>query len=148
MDVFQLISNLKGKDTKLGCSAMNLLLQESENSADVYQFFDELYSLTKEKNSYMRTRGLLLICANAKYDKQNKINAVIDDLLTHTTDEKPITSRQFIAALPKLAEYKPELKEKIIKALESSNTLQYPDSMRPLVEKDIVNAVNAIKSQK
>lgn len=54
------------------------------------------------------------------------------------TDAKPITARQYIAALPELAEAKPEFIPRIRSALQQADLSGYPDSMQPLVLKDIV----------
>lgn len=39
-------------------------------------------------NSYIRTRGLTLIACNAKWDKDNKIDEIIDEYLKHIEDVK------------------------------------------------------------
>jgi len=68
-------------------------------------------------NSYMRTRGFLLISANAKWDEDYKIDEIIDNYLKHIKDIKPIIASQCIKALPNLAKHKPELRDDIIKTL-------------------------------
>lgn len=97
------------------------------------------------KNSYARTRALLLIAANARWDASGKIDALLDGYLAHILDEKPITSRQCVQALPELAEFKPELKERILRALGTADLSQYKDTMRPLIAKDIAAAAEQIE---
>ena len=60
-------------------------------------------------NSYIRTRGLLLIAVNAKWDAGNKIDEIIDKYLKCTTDEKPITARRCIKLLPAIVKYRQRL---------------------------------------
>ncbi len=70
------------------------------------------------KNVRNRTRRLTLIAYNAKWDKDNKIDEIIDEYLKHIEDVKPITARQCIKLLPMIAKNKPELKEDIVWALQ------------------------------
>lgn len=65
--------------------------------------------------------------------------------LEHITDEKPICARQCIKLLPLIAAAKPTLAPKIVSALRDANVARYPDSMRPLVQKDIRDSLLAIE---
>lgn len=105
-----------------------------------------LSDMLDSENSYIRTRGLTLLAYNAKWDKDNKIDEIIDKYLKHITDIKPITARQCIKLLPIIAEYKPELKNDILSALHKANISIYGDSMQSLVHKDIQKALNEIQS--
>lgn len=62
-------------------------------------------------------------------------------------DEKPITSRQCIKALPRLAKYKPNLAGRICSALNEADPKVYKDTMEPLIRKDIASALDLIKSK-
>lgn len=139
-----LIEKLHSKDNNIACNAMKALEKESECTNEIYQFFDQFADMINNSNSYVRNRGLILIAANAKWDEDNKIDEIIDEYLKHVTDDKPITSRQCIKGLPSIAKYKPDLKELIRTALLSANISQYSESMRPLVQKDILNALKHI----
>ena len=113
---------------------------------------------------------------------------LLDEFLSHVTDVKPITARQCVAALPEIAEAKPNLIPRIRAALEhpvrqaiqalksisnqyplavvdfvlddlgrpagkgfEANLMEqadlsgYPDSMQPLVLKDIVAALQKME---
>ena len=61
------------------------------------------------------------------------------------TDVKPITALQCVAALPEVAEAKPELIPRIRVALEQADLSGYPDSMQPLILKDIVEALRKLE---
>ena len=86
-----------------------------------------------------------MIAYNAKWDKDYKIDEVIDDYLKHITDVKPITARQCIKLLPVIAENKLELKNDILSALQKADISFYDDSMQPLVYKDIQKALKEIQ---
>jgi hypothetical protein len=74
-----------------------------------------------------------LLAYNAKWDKDYKIDEIIDKYLKHITDVKPITARQYIKLLPLIARYKPELKNDILSALYKANICVYDDSMQSLL---------------
>lgn len=140
------IKQLFGKVLRDGCNAYNALLGTSEKCPEVYEYLDEFFSKMSDQNSYIRTRALGLICANARWDEENRIDGHIDELLSHITDEKPITARQFIKSLPELAAQKPNLKEKIITALKNADFSVYPESMSALAAKDAAEAVADIEA--
>ena len=113
----------------------------SNGSDDVHSYMEEFFSMIDDSNSYIRTRALILIVENAKWDEEGRIEEEIERLLIHITDEKPITARQFIKLLPKLAGDKPELRGHIMEALKNADLSGYKeDTMRPLIEKDINEA--------
>lgn len=145
MEMEEKIDLMTGKDQYAGYDACMELLAESRQSDAVYAYLDRFAEMMDNKNSYARTRGLLLIAANARWDTSGKIDALLDRYLAHILDEKPITSRQCVQALPELAEFRPELKERILRALETADLSQYKDTMRPLIQKDIAAAAEQIK---
>ena len=87
--------------------------------------------------SLVRNRVLRILAANAKWDEENRFDAVIADFLAHITDEKPITARQCIKTLAQVGQAKPQYIPQILSALRSADLSPYRDSMRPLIEKDI-----------
>ncbi|MDY3618628.1 SufBD protein [Agathobaculum sp.] len=121
-------------------------LAVSRESNAVFPFLPQFFRMAEDANSYIRTRGLLLIIANAKWDEIGQIDDALDSLLKHILDAKPITSRQFIQALPELAAAKPALAGKVCRALRQADVSRYPDSMAPLVLKDIRNTLQAIEN--
>ena len=97
------------------------------------------------KNVRNRTRGLTLIAYNAKWDKDNKIDEIIDEYLKHIEDVKLITARQCIKLLPMIVKNKPELKCDIVSVLQKANISIYAESMQSLVYKDIQNSLAEIE---
>jgi len=106
---------------------------------------DRLSNMLDSDNSYIRTRGLTLLAYNAKWDKDYKIDEVIDKYLKHITDVKPITARQCIKLLPIIAKHKPELKNDVLSALHKADISIYEDSMQSLVYKDIQKTLKVIQ---
>ena len=139
-----LINGLFDNNDKAAYQCLKELLSASEKDNSVYQFFDTFAGMIDNDNSYMRTRGLLLISANAKWDTDFKIDEIIDKYLRHIMDDKPITARQCIKALPNIAKCKPDLVDDILSALSKANPQRYADSMQSLVYTDIRAVLKAI----
>ena len=81
------------KNNNTAYKALQMLQKECEESDKVYCYMDRLTGMIDSDNSYIRTRGLTLIAYNAKWDKDNKIDEIIDKYLKHIEDIKPITAR-------------------------------------------------------
>lgn len=145
MNIAETFELLFDKNNKVAYKALQELQKESEKTDHVYPYMDRLSDMLDSGNSYIRTRGLILIAYNAKWDKDYKIDEVIDDYLKHITDVKPITARQCIKLLPVIAENKLELKNDILSALQKADISFYDDSMQPLVYKDIQKALKKIQ---
>lgn len=143
--VAEFVEALKSKDETRAYGSFKILKKESEDTDNVYPFFDFFAEMMDHDNSYIRTRGLLLIAANTRWDTENKIDGLIDRYLEHIEDEKPITSRQCIKALPSIAKWKQELREDICEALRKANPGIYKESMSQLVARDIKDALEMIQ---
>ena len=141
-----LVDGLMSCDNKQAYQCLKQLEGESSKSAVVYPFFDIFVGMLKNTNSYIRTRGIILIAANSKWDVDYKIDEIIDIYLKYITDDKPITARQCIKVLPVIAKYKPDLKQDIENALQRANPTRYKDSMQSLVMKDIQKALTDIQN--
>lgn len=141
-EVFELLYH---KNNNIAYKALQELQKESEETDQVYPYMEQFAKMLHSDNSYIRTRGLTLIAYNAKWDKDYKIDEIIDDYLKHITDDKPITARQCIQLLPMIAKNKPELKNDIICALSKIDVSIYTDNMRPLVYKDAQKSLEEIQ---
>ncbi len=135
------VAQLRSPENKVAYRALKSLVEASEQSDEVYRRMDTFIEMMSDQNSYFRTRGLTLIACNARWDEAGRIDEVIDEYLAHVTDEKPITARQCVKAVPQIAEAKPGLAERIADALRHADVSKYPDSMRPLIQKDICDAL-------
>ena len=145
LNIAETFELLFDKNNSAAYKALQKLQKESEEKDCVYPYMDRLSEMLDSDNSYIRTRGLTLIAYNAKWDKDYKIDEIIDKYLKHITDVKPITARQCIKLLPIIANYKPELRIDILSALHKADISIYEDSMQPLVYKDIQKALKEIQ---
>lgn len=145
MDFDACIARLTGKDAKDAYAFTQQIVEESQASDAWYPGFGRFAELLRHKNSLVRNRVIAILAANARWDREGKFDALLDEFLSHVTDVKPITARQCVAALPEVAEAKPALVPRIRTALEQADLSGYPDSMQPLVLKDIVAALQKIE---
>ena len=145
MDFNACIACLTGKDAKATYALAQQITAESRASDVWYPHFDGFAALLSHKNSLVRNRAISILAANARWDREGKFDALLDKFLSHVTDVKPITARQCVAALPEIAEAKPNLIPRIRAALEQADLSGYPDSMQPLVLKDIVAALQKME---
>lgn len=143
-----LIHGLRNCDNKLAYACLQELLKRSEQSNEVYAFFDDLMDLTRVEHSYQRTRGMLLLAANARWDRDNLLDENIDELLERLPQVKPIEARQWIRAAGQIAAAKPDLSEDIAQALGSLNTFRYPGTMQKLIREDIADALEMARSNR
>lgn len=144
-NIAETVEALFDKNNTVAYKALQTLQKESEETNGVYAYMDRLCGMLDSDNSYLRTKGLVLIACNAKWDEDYKIDAILDQYLAHITDAKPITARQCIKMLPVLAKYKPDLKEDILSALRAADLSRYSGSMRPLVYQDLREACETIQ---
>lgn len=147
IDLTKTFEMLISKDNNAAYEALRILQDLSEKTDTLYPYIDQLSNMLDSDNSYIRTRALTLIAYNAKWDKNHKIDKMIDKYLHHITDVKPITARQCIKMLPVIAKSKPNLKEDITYALHKANVCRYSDSMQQLIYNDIQKALSEIKKQ-
>ena len=145
MDFDACITRLTGKDAKDAYAFTQQIVEESRASNTWYPCFDRFAELLRHKNSLVRNRAIAILAANAHWDREGKFDALLDEFLSHVTDVKPITARQCVAALPEVAEAKPKLIPRIQTALEQADLSGYPDSMQPLILKDIVEALRKLE---
>lgn len=144
-DVSQLVEWLTVKDDKLRYHSLLLLEHRSEEYEDVYPFWEIFCEKLRSTNSYHRSIGVMLIAANVKWDRENKIDTTINDYLRILDDEKLITVRQCIQSLCKLITYKTNLHNKVANELISIDIMDVKPTMRKLVLLDILNILMLIR---
>ncbi len=139
-----IIEKLTSKDDKYACALAETIISESLETDAWYEYFEEFASLLNHPKSYVRNRVLYILAANAQWDDENRFDLIIDDFILHITDEKPITARQCIKTLAQVGQAKPQYIPKILSALHSADLSKYKDSMRPLIEKDIMQTLQIL----
>ena len=91
--------------------------QEIESSINesnkLYEYFDDIKKMLHDQKSHIKMRGFKIICKFSKWDKDNKINNIIDSLLQVLDNEKPTIVRLCLSSLNNLLLYKIDLSEKV-----------------------------------
>ena len=141
-----IIAMLTSKDDQYACALADKIISESQETDEWYEYFDDFASLLDYPKSLVRNRVLYILAANAQWDVENRFDNIISDYLTHITDEKPITARQCVKALAQVGLAKPQYIPRIQSALQSADLSKYKDTMRPLIEKDIVETLEELTS--
>ena len=68
MNIAEMMEKLMDTDANAAYQVLKELAAASENSDVVYGYMNIFSKMISHKNSYIRTRGLILIAANAKWD--------------------------------------------------------------------------------
>ena len=134
----EIIAKLTARDDKFACALADKIIEESRETDAWYEYFDTFASLLSHPKSLVRNRALHILAANARWDEENRFDAILPEFLRHVTDEKPITARQCIQALAQVGLAKPQYIPQILDCFHNSDLSKYKDSMRPLMEKDMV----------
>ena len=90
---------------------------------------EKIKTMLGDPSGYVRIRGIRLIAANARWAEEERLKAVLPELLGHILDPKPIVARQCIACLPEIAAGCPALAAAINDALRAADPSCYADSM-------------------
>ena len=146
MDTEKMIKTLHSKNTKEAYSILLELEQLSDKNNVLYDYTDEFFKMMHDKNSYIRIRGYRMLCKQAKWDKLNKTNQKIEEIIVETEDEKPIAARQKLIALIDIVLNKPELNKKIKQKISYINISKYKENMQELILKDIENLLKLINT--
>jgi hypothetical protein len=143
-DIASLIEWL-AKDDDIRYRALLILQYRSVLCDDVYPYWSALRDKLKSDNSYQRSIGIMLIAENVRWDSENRIEGVIDEYLALLSDTKPITIRQCIQSLGRIASTKPALNGKIAKKLVSFDIMAVKETMRKSILLDILNVLMLIR---
>lgn len=139
----QLIQALESENIKQGYAAL-LQLEERIAQSDAYHdYLPYFFSLLEKESSYVRTRGLRLIIADAIWDHDGMIAQHLPQLLARLRDEKPTVVRELIKRLPQLAKAQPQLCSRLKRALQEDVDI-YQESMQALIYQDCKKAMRQI----
>ena len=133
----EIILKLRDKDDKAAYEYSKLLGAESTQSDKYLPMIPQFADMLEDKSSYVRARGFILICNQARWAKDGQIADVFDRMRVLLYDSKPIVVRQCLLALHEVVLYRSEMAEMIIDAVNHIDVSKYKESMSPLIKKDI-----------
>ena len=139
---------LCGKDNRAAYECVKKICAASAISDEYYRHIDFFASLLSSEKTFVRTRGFILCCAQARWDTNGKIRDIFTSMLPLLNDEKPTAVRQCLAALRNVVLFCPELSEMIEEAVCGIDISRYRDSMAPLIKKDVDVILEMTKTEK
>ena len=142
----EIVAKLTAKDDRFACAFADRIIAESRQTDTWYKCFDAFATLLNHPKSLVRNRALHILAVNVRWDEENRFDAILPELLSHVTDEKPITARQCIQALAQVGLAKPQYIPQILDCFHNADLSKYKDSMRPLIEKDMAETETALTS--
>lgn len=140
---------LQGSDVPKGAAAVRSLIYASREGDSVYRHYPELLSLLSSENETTRTRVILLLAHNARWDKAGLLDKALEEYLSHMYEEEGETAEHLIRSLVWIAREKPYLKERFIRELENYNLERISEANRSVIEanlKDSLEQLGKIKA--
>lgn len=142
----ELIDALNSKNEQESYALLKLVFAENAKSDRYYSCFEDFLRMIGGKTSFTRMRGFGLCASLAKWDRENKIDGHLDEMLIVLEDEKPSTVRVALGWISDLLTYKPYLAAAIQKNLGRIDCGKYKDTMAPLIKKDVEKLLKQISS--
>lgn len=142
-----LIPLLSDKEDKLRYACFLVLQHRSAISDELYRYWDIFKEKLENDNSYQRSIGLMLLAANARWDRDAKFEALFEKYCALLDDEKLITVRQCIQSFAEIVPYKPGLRTAIADRLMAIDIQRSKETMRKLFLTDILNILLLIRAE-
>ena len=94
----EIILKLRDKDDKAAYEYSKLLGAESAQSDKYLPLIPQFADMLEDKSSYVRARGFILICNQARWAKDGQIADIFDRMRVLLYDSKPTVVRQCLLA--------------------------------------------------
>ncbi|SEA83946.1 Protein-tyrosine-phosphatase [Eubacterium aggregans] len=141
------LDRLEEKDNTTAYKALQTLEQLSDESGMLYPFTERFAAMVQEQRTYLRVRGFRLLCKQAKWDQDGLLDKYLPSALSILWDEKPTVVRQALGALKDVVSYQPKLREMVVQAIADIDDTPYPETMQPLIAKDVKALLEQIQGQ-
>ena len=141
-----LIKQITQIDDKAAYAKTKEIVEASMLSNKYYQYLDDFAALLDDEKSYIRTRGFILCCSQARWD-DGKLSKILPTMAKLFNDPKPTVVRQCLKTIKEVVIYCPKLNPSILKSLKSIDLSMYKDSMTPLIKKDIESLIKLINDK-
>ena len=145
MEYLHFMDMIQDKNDDAAYAEAKRIAAASEFSDEYCRYIPEFVEMLSHKKSYMRSRAMILICSQARWDESGAIAEYLPQILKLLHDEKPTVVRQSLNALKEIAVFRPELCKVIMEELEKINLSKYRESMAGLIQKDIDELQDVIR---
>ena len=139
--IADLVDLLDEKADEARYQALLLLTARAERFPDVLPHWPKFIEKLASGNSYQRSIGVMMLAANARWADAGAVRACLPGCFALLSDEKPITARQAIQALGKIARDAPSAAPQIAQALMGMDVLAARETMRKLLLLDACRAL-------
>jgi hypothetical protein len=139
--IADLVDLLDEKADEARYQALLLLTARAERFPDVLPHWSRFVDKLSSGNSYQRSIGVMMLAANARWADAGAVEACLPGCLKLLVDEKPITARQAIQALGRIARDVPSAAPKVAQALMEMDVLAARETMRKLLLLDACRAL-------
>ena len=139
--IADLVDLLDEKADDVRYQALLLLTARAERFPDVLPHWSRFVVKLTSGNSYQRSIGVMMLAANARWADAGAVSACLPGCFALLSDEKPITARQAIQALGKIARDAPSAAPQIAQALMGMDILAARETMRKLLLLDACRAL-------
>ena len=144
-DLPQIMGWLAEKDQKIRDRALLLLRNRSLQSDDIYPFWDVFREMLKNRDPERKGMGAVLIAANTRWDRENKIDDAIEDYLSCLNDRNQTVAQQCIQALHEIIPYKKHLRTTIADGLINIPLSSFEKTRQKSLLVDILGALVVIR---
>lgn len=136
---------LQGSDIPKGAAAVRSLIYESREGDSVYHHYPELLRLLSSQNETARTRAILLLAHNARWDRNGLLDNAMDEYLSHLYDEEGETAEHLIRSLVWIAREKPYLKDRFISALKNYEIDRISEANRDMIKANLQDSLSQLE---
>ena len=85
----EILAGLTDKNDKAACALADRIVAESREADTWYEYLNGFAALLEHPKSYVRNRALHILAVNARWDAENRLDAVLPTFLSHITDASP-----------------------------------------------------------
>ncbi len=135
---------LYSQDEHYGRIALSVLLGEIQTNPKVYHYIDLYIKMLDHSNPNIRRRALAMIDACSSMDTNKRIEASIQKILSHISDENLIVSRECVHILPGIVSANHSLAEPVFDKLIHANISAIDKSMQTFMQNEIYSALKQI----
>jgi hypothetical protein len=113
-----------------------------------YQYWPEIASLLRHKNSYHRNFALAIIANLTQVDQENLFSEISHDYCEHINDEKFTTGQYCVRNSSKIIRNKPELRDQIVALLlDVDNQCDYAEKQKELLKCDVLEVLDEVYAE-
>jgi len=145
-DIMDMIEWLSEPEDAVFYPSFQMLQKRSQDTEDVYKYWEVFRNKLKSENSKQRSIGLLMIACNVRWDSENRFEELFDEFFTLLHDEQESTIRQCIVSLRNVVPYTCALHKKIAEKLMEVDIYHLKETVKQNILKEILEMLVLISN--